>query len=224
MCVVAISSLHPVAERNTNILYIFDVAATSHTSYTRIRRHHSSSILTMEHSTPLAFHTIEFMGHDSIEPAFSPEVTRYVIHRSAGSDFRFKATLNRKSAPHDEEDDWNYQPYPGFTLEYHEYSSMYKSFWSPDSWASVSCPPGETELSVSCSLRRVREGEKSFGVSVKIITAEMTPQQRLACTHPSSTTSEGECWGGGSGSCTVELITSCSVCGTTLSTSHEHRD
>lgn len=172
---------------------------------------------------PLAFKSIEFSGYDSME---TTGPNSYTIYRKAGSNLMFKAELNRAAVPRDEEDGTMYQAYPGWTLEYIESNSEYKSFWSSGSWYSLRSPPGESEAHISACLnkRSPAQGEASFGVSVKIITQTMTAEERQACTHPSSMSSEGQCWGGGSGSCTVEIITSCSVCGATLSTSFDHRD
>jgi hypothetical protein len=165
-------------------------------------------------TTPLAFADIEFMGCETIEQD-SKNKNQYTVHRKAGSDFRFKATLNWTPEPRTEDDGWCYQPYPGHSLEYHESGAEYKSFWSVDTWASVRCPPGESTVYISAG---------SAGVRVTVITAELAEEERRICTHPSTRTSEGECWGGGSGSCTVEILTSCVVCGATLDRSFDHRD
>ena len=44
----------------------------------------------------LAFTSFEFSGIERIEPEFDPldTVTCFTIYRNAGSDFRFKATMN----------------------------------------------------------------------------------------------------------------------------------
>lgn len=164
------------------------------------------------------------MGCDSVDPPFDPSITKYVIHRAAGSDFRFKAALNRIPVVQTEENGWNYQPYPGFSFEMQQTGAMYKTFWSPGNWVPVYCPPGETEVSVVCQLKQKLGEDATFWFSMTVITSEMTPEQLLACSHLSTLTSEGECWGGGSGSCTVEIVTRCAACGTRLSTTHDHRD
>jgi len=60
--------------------------------------------------------------------------------------------------------------------------------------------------------------------SFKVFTEEMTPEQRLACTHPTTRTSEGEFFGGASGSCQVEINVNCAVCGAFISSSLDYRN
>jgi hypothetical protein len=164
---------------------------------------------------PLNFESVIFMGIDSMEPAFDPKIRNYTIHRKAGSDFRFKAILNRPEEPKPE-DMWQYSPYPGFSFEMYVPGDVYKSFWSPGNWVSVNAGPGETDVSVNCILNRTTEGESSFYLSIKVHTEPLSEEHRALCTHPSTQTSEGQFWGGGSGSCTV--------CGATTNTYFDHRD
>ena len=172
--------------------------------------------------TGLHVKLIEFSGADRVERTDEAK-HNYTIYRKATSSFAFRAFLNRPMEPRTE-DDWQYSPYPGFSYEYYVPGDMYKSFWSPESWSHISVTSGEVEITICCELNRTMEGEKSFYARFKIITEPLSAEERAACTHPSSRTSEGECWGGGSGSCTVEIITSCTVCGATLRQSFDHRD
>lgn len=176
---------------------------------------------------PLNFKSIEVFGYDRMEPpAFDINVKKYTIYRKSGSNLCFRAELNRAPVPKTEENGWNHQPYPGFTHEMHASGDVYKSFWSPGDWKAITAGPDETEVCISCDLgKRARlEGEKTFYISLTVHTEPLTQEERKACTHPSTRTTEGEFWGGGSGSCTVEMITSCTVCGATTNTYHEHRD
>lgn len=170
----------------------------------------------------LNFKSIEFSGAERVERTDETE-HNYTIYRKATSQFAFCPTLNRAKVPKPR-DPWQYSPYPGFSFEYYVPGDVYKSFWSPDSWSHISTTSGEIDVTICCELNRTIEGEKSFYARFKIITEPLSAEERAACTHPSSRTSEGECWGGGSGSCTVEMVTSCTVCGATLSTSFDHRD
>jgi hypothetical protein len=172
----------------------------------------------------LAFQNVEFSGHTSMDPpVFSPDVKEYTIHKAAGADLLFKITLNHPPKPKVEYYDVEYE---GYSLEFHESGAEYKSFWSVGSWNRANCPPGECNVSISALLtKRYRDSDElhSVGVYLKVITEEMSPEQRAACTHPHTRTEEGQCFGGGSGSCSVEIIRSCTVCGATLDTSWDHR-
>lgn len=173
----------------------------------------------------LAFKSIEFSGADKVERSSDLNKHNYTIYRKATTPFAFRAFLNRTMEPRTEDNSWCYAPYPRYSFEYHVSGDMYKSFWSPESWSHISTTSGTTEITICCCLNRVViEGEKSFYATFTIITEPLSDEERAACTHPSSRTSEGEFWGGGSGSCTVEIISSCTVCGATLNTSFEHRD
>ncbi len=99
----------------------------------------------------IAFESIEFYGINSIEPEFSPEITSYTIHRAAGSNFQFRAKLNIDPLVPTEDDGWNFAPFPGYTLSYHESGAMYKSFWSHNQWSGVGGTPGESSFSISCT-------------------------------------------------------------------------
>lgn len=176
---------------------------------------------------PLNFKSVEFYGFDTMEPSvFDINVNKYTIHRKAGSNFCFRAELNRAPKPKTEEDGWNHVPYPGFSQELYVSGNVYKSFWSPGEWAAIDAGPGVTEVCISCVLgKRARlEGENTFCISLTVHTEPLAEEERKVCTHPSTRTTEGEFWGGGSGSCTVEMITSCTVCGATTSTTYDHRD
>jgi len=176
---------------------------------------------------PLNFVSIEFSGVDRVEPPnFDVNTKTYEVYRKTGSDLAFRATMNRLPVERTEDNSWCYRPYPNFTHEMIVYGDMYKSSWSPNNWTGVNAGPGKTEVSIRCELSRHSdiEGEKPLFVSLIVHTEPPSEEERNACTHPSSRTSEGQCWGGGSGSCTVEIITSCSVCGATLSTDYDHRD
>lgn len=106
-------------------------------------------------SNNISFKSLEFYGIDSIEPEFSPSVTQYTIHRQAGSNFQFKASLNIEPLQPTEDDGWNFQPYPGRTLEYNVLGTEYKSFWSVDSWNAIGCPPGEEKMYIAvCPTKR----------------------------------------------------------------------
>jgi len=160
----------------------------------------------------LNFETIEFRNADRVER--TDEVKHdYTIYRKATSKFAFRASLDNPSPP------------SRYSYEYYVPGDVYKSFWSPGSWSHISLTAGEVEITICCNLnRRVEPDEKSFYATFKIITEPLSAEEHAVCTHPSSRSSEGECWGGGSGSCTVEIISSCTVCGATLSTSFDHRD
>ncbi len=176
---------------------------------------------------PLNFKSVEFDGFDTMEPpAFDVNVNNYTIHRKAASIFLFRAVLNRAPAPKTEEDGWNHVPYPGFSHELYIFGNDNKSFWSPGEWVSIAAGPGVTEVSISCVQgKRARlNGENTFNIALTVHTEPLTEEERKVCTHPSTRTTEGEFWGGASGSCTVEMITSCTACGATTSTTYEHRD
>jgi hypothetical protein len=58
----------------------------------------------------------------------------------------------------------------------------------------ANCPPGECTVSISACLTKRHRGSddlRSIGVYLKVITEEMTPEQRAACTHPHTRTEEG---------------------------------
>jgi hypothetical protein len=160
---------------------------------------------------PLAFKSMEFSGCESVEVT-GP--TSYTVRRKASENLVLKAELNKE----------NKEQQRHWSLEYFVVGSEYKSFWTPLCWNHLVCPPGDSDAYISVCIKRPVPGEASFSISVKVITAELSAEERTACTHPSTMTSEGQCWGGGSGSCTVEMVTSCAVCGATLSTYHDHRD
>ena len=107
----------------------------------------------MTEVAPLAFESIEFSGITSIEPAFSPSVKEYAIHRTAGSDFKFKVKLNRSPAPRDPEDGTMYEAFPGYVLDMYISGEVYKSFWGVDYWKTVVCPPGESSFWIAASGR-----------------------------------------------------------------------
>jgi len=67
----------------------------------------------------LAFVNIEFSGIERIEPAYSPDITSYTIHRAAGSNFCFRVTMNEKPYVRTEDDAPYTEDYPGFKLQYH---------------------------------------------------------------------------------------------------------
>lgn len=90
----------------------------------------------------LQFVSIEFTGIDRIEPEFSPLIKEYTIFRQAGDNFNFKAELNEIPQLRNEDNSWNYRPFEGYSLEYHESESIYKSFWSVGEWNRLQCPPG----------------------------------------------------------------------------------
>lgn len=158
---------------------------------------------------PLVFKSVEFHGHDSVEPSGEKS---YTVRRKASQDLLFKAELNRP------------EPHLGWSLEFYTSGSQYKDFWIPGSWHGLACPPGESDVWISAVNKHLPDGVVRLGVSVKVITEDLTPEEKEACTHPTTRTCEGEYWGGASGSCTVEIITLCAVCGAYLSRSYDHRD
>ena len=181
-------------------------------------------VLIME---PLNFTSFEFRGVERVEPPnFDVNVKKYEVYRKVGSDLAFRAVMNRPPVERTEDNSWCYRSYPNFTHEMIVYGDMYKSFWSPNNWTGINAGPAETEVCICCELSRTSdiEGEKSLYITLNVHTEPLSEEQPKACSHPSTRTSEGQCWGGGSGSCTVEIITSCSVCNATLSTHHDHRD
>lgn len=175
----------------------------------------------------LNFESVEFCGFEEMEPlVFSPNVEKYTIYRKAGQSLSFCAKLNRAPAPKKEDGDLNYQPYPGFTHQLCVAGVIGKSSWSPGCWNVITVCSGVSEVRISCDrLKAGRpEGEKTFSISLTVHTTPMTEEERLLCTHPSTYTSEGEFWGGCSGTCTVEIFTSCTECGATISRHIESRD
>eukprot|EP01031_Cornospumella_fuschlensis_P035678 gene35678-43272_t len=163
----------------------------------------------------LAFSNIEFCGYDTMSPeAFSPEHKVYTFHRRpvGSGDFGFRVHLNRPPAPRSPDDGLLYHPYPHYSLQYHVLGEQYLNYWSNEQWVGPSCPAGQqSEISVSCSLSKKYSGpEKSFSVQLVVITSEMEPEQKVACTHPSTASYEGEFFAG-QGSCSVEIITACTV-------------
>ena len=88
---------------------------------------------------------------------------------------------------------------------------------------SDTCPPGEvTQFSFSFADRH-KENCASYSVSFdRSSEAKVDP---AVCSHAFGTfESEGEFWGGGSGSCQVEMITFCLMCKGSLSRRIEARD
>jgi hypothetical protein len=178
-----------------------------------------------EMKQPLAFASMDIVGCDTAEQ--DPDNrNHYLVKRKAGSDLRFKATLNRPPVPLPAEDDGSfYEAYPGYILEYHVSGAEHKSFWTVDSWASLPCPPGTWGVTITAKFtKRPTEGEGTIEATMSVITSPLSEEEKLHCAHPSSRVTEGEWWGGCSGTCQVELITSCVVCGAELSKTIEHRD
>lgn len=176
---------------------------------------------------PLQFKSLEFSGADRVEPPiFDVNVNKYDVYCKAGSDLAFRATMNRAPVERTEDNSWCYRSYPNFTHEFYVSGDMYRSFWSPGNWTGITAGPADTEVSIKCELSRHSdiEGEKSLYLTLVVHIERLTEEQCKACSHPSTRTSEGQCWGGGSGSCTVEIITSCAVCNATLNTEYDHRD
>lgn len=173
----------------------------------------------------LNFDYIEFRGIDRMEPPdFDASVTKYIVYRKMGNKLAFRAGLNRVPVHKSEVNSRGYQPYSNYTMVFYVYGDMYsKSHWSPDCWAPFRVGPEETEVVVGCELNTPIEGEKSQYITVIVRTEPVSEEECRACLHPSSYTSEGQCWGGGSGSSTVEIITHCAVCNATIGTTHEHR-
>ncbi|RYG99529.1 hypothetical protein EON65_50195 [archaeon] len=176
----------------------------------------------------LAFENIEFSGYDAMSPpAFSPEHKVYTFHRKpvGSGDFCFRLHLNRPPVKRTPNDGTMYVAYPNYSLQYHVAGEEYCNFWSNEQWIGPSCPAGrESEITISCSLsKKYRGPEESFWVKLVVITSDMEPEQRLACAHPSTASYEGQFFGG-QGSCSVEIISACTVCGATVGTSWEVRD
>lgn len=163
---------------------------------------------------PLHFESLEFRGIDRmVPPSFDVNIRTYTVYRKAGNKLAFRAGLNRNDV------------LESYTLMLYVYGNMYsKSYWSPNSWAPFRLGNDDTEVVVGCELNSPMDGEKSQFISIAVITEPTEKQEHAECLHLSTYSSEGQCWGGGSGSSTVEIITYCAICNATLGTSHEHRD
>ncbi len=96
----------------------------------------------MTDSLQLKFTSIEFYGIDKMEPKFDPNIKEYTIHRQPGSNFQFKASMNKTPAAM-EDNGWNYQAFPGYRLDFHESNSMYLGQWSADQWNGLNSGPGK---------------------------------------------------------------------------------
>lgn len=173
----------------------------------------------------LDFEFIKFYGIDSMEPAFSPEVREYTIRRKAGTEMSFVATLNLPPAPQDPNGGWFQPQYPGYSLEYHIAGNDTKDFWTNGQNVSVSCGVGERKLSIYCQKSKKNHdvNAQTVGLEFNVITEPMSEEEIKACTHRRTHSYEGECWGGGSGSCSVEIITVCDDCGETVGKSFDYR-
>lgn len=157
-------------------------------------------------------------------PDFDASIRTYTVYRKAGNKLAFRAGLSRVPVHKTEENSWGYQPYSNYTLMFYVYGDMYsKSLWSPDCWAPFRVGPEDTEVVIGCELNTLIEGEKSQYITVIVRTETISEEECKSCLHPSTYTSEGQCWGGGSGSSTVEMITRCAVCNAVIDTTHEHR-
>ena len=95
--------------------------------------------------------------------------------------------------------------------------------WRGEWQSSRLCRP-DTATVVSLSFAdRFKENTSTY--QLKLDRSGLPTPNAATCTHAHGSYEEdGQCWGGGSGSCTVEIISRCEMCLTELSRRQEHRD
>lgn len=174
----------------------------------------------------LEFAHIQFYGIDSLEPAFDPKIKDYTIRRRAGTDMSFVACMNQPPQPPCTDGGWSTPQFPGYSLEFHVAGNDTKDFWAVGQVTGVNCGVGTRDLEICCvkSKRNHDENAQTVYLHFVVITEPMSAAEISACTHRKTHTSEGECWGGASGSCSVEILTYCDDCGEMIGKSWDYRN
>ncbi len=97
--------------------------------------HFLSICFLLDMSVQLDIKAVEFSGIGSIDPEFNPNLKEFVIHRKAGSEFRFKVTLNKE--PNPVSDDPNYCAYEMFDQTFSVDDESNGKFWAHNEWSEL---------------------------------------------------------------------------------------
>ena len=185
-------------------------------------------------SDNLVFQSIVLTNVERMEPAeFSPNVFKYTVYRKPGEcHFGFYGLMNQQPQKQTE---WWTPPYNKRKLVFdYTNASEGELLWRPckdDSPTDLSAhntfmlPPRSSRLWVGIvPEKRYRDEIKVIGYEFNFPEVAISPDEIANCKHPNSYTTSGEVWGGGSGSCQVEMLRMCVICDAQIDRWIEHND
>lgn len=154
-------------------------------------------------------------GVEKMSPSFSPNIYEYQCERSKDSPiyFNFYAKMNKLDDRYHAE----------FNFTGNQYREQYCQITFPHENPKIngcSMPNAESKITIYLEpISRTKENKLPYVTyTFHFSSFELSSEERLACTHPYTRTTEGECWGGASGSSQTQMLSICNLCGTTLDT------
>lgn len=175
----------------------------------------------------LAFQQLHVENAVRIEPPFSPDIFEYNVYPIPGPHtLYFSMVMNIPPAEAVDKTVYRYEAYPHYNLMYNIGSDI-NNRWIP----STQYNPTEYKYGVKADKTYPRDVVISCrpdSAQVEELKLVLHVQPRALeegeCNHNRTETTEGECWGGGSGSCQVEILVICTECKETISRYIDHRD
>lgn len=174
--------------------------------------------------------SIHLEGIASMNPVeFNPNIGEYQIERSSDSPCQISFSVLLNGRP-----DYNRlqlvysftgNEYRDCSLNITENADLYQR--NDPSIRNYVTIPNLSNATLSVSMgpqKRFREKIPWVTYTFHLKNYELNEEQKRNCTHQMTYTSEGEVWGGASGSCQVEMLRSCSLCLSVVDRWYDHRD